>query len=117
MSNKLYEQIAERTNGDVYIGVVGPVRVGKSTFVKRVMEVSCNSEYYRMKPNDYVHKMNCLKVLLEHVIMTAEPKFVPAQGTNIHLGEEQLRLQIRLVDCVGYMIDGVKLIQVKMVKN
>ena len=106
MSNKLYEQIAERTNGDVYIGVVGPVRVGKSTFVKRVMELvvipNIKDDAERLRAQDELPQSSP-----GNVIMTAEPKFVPAQGTNIYLGEEQLRLQIRLVDCVGYMIDGI----------
>lgn len=107
MDNKLYEQIAERTNGDVYIGVVGPVRVGKSTFVKRVMELvvipNIKDDAERLRAQDELPQSSP-----GNVIMTAEPKFVPAQGTNIYLGEEQLRLQIRLVDCVGYMIDGIK---------
>lgn len=106
MPNKLYEQIAERTNGDVYIGVVGPVRVGKSTFVKRVMELvvipNIKDDAERLRTQDELPQSSP-----GNVIMTAEPKFVPAQGTNIYLGEEQLRLQIRLVDCVGYMIDGI----------
>lgn len=107
MSSKLYEQIAERTNGDVYLGVVGPVRVGKSTFVKRVMELvvlpNIVDESERLRAQDELPQSSP-----GNVIMTAEPKFVPAHGTNVYLGDEQLRLQIRLVDCVGYMIDGIK---------
>ena len=107
MSSKLYEQIAERTNGDVYIGVVGPVRVGKSTFVKKVMELvvipNILEESERIRAQDELPQSSP-----GNVIMTAEPKFVPAHGTNVYLGEDQLRLQIRLVDCVGYMIDGIK---------
>ena len=107
MAEELYQQIAERTNGDVYIGVVGPVRVGKSTFVKRVME-------NLVIPNmtDEVEKLRAQDELPQSspgaVIMTAEPKFVPAHGTSIQVGEDSFRFHIRLADCVGYIIDGAK---------
>ncbi|WP_075617668.1 stage IV sporulation protein A [Paenisporosarcina indica] len=107
MAEELYQQIAERTNGDVYIGVVGPVRVGKSTFVKRVME-------NLVIPNmtDEVEKIRAQDELPQSspgaVIMTAEPKFVPAHGTSIQVGEDSFRFNIRLADCVGYIIEGAK---------
>ncbi|MGE7834838.1 stage IV sporulation protein A [Viridibacillus arvi] len=107
ISEQLYEQIVERTNGDVYIGVVGPVRVGKSTFTKRVMEVmvlpNITDEAERLRAQDELPQSSP-----GPVIMTAEPKFVPAKGTQIAVGEGPLTMQIRLADCVGYIIDGVK---------
>ncbi|HLR11750.1 MAG TPA: stage IV sporulation protein A [Sporosarcina sp.] len=107
MKEQLYEHLAERTDGDIYIGVVGPVRVGKSTFVKRVMEevVMPNmlSENDRLRAQDELPQSSP-----GSVIMTAEPKFVPAQGTAVSVGDGALQFQIRLADCVGYVIDGVK---------
>ena len=107
MSEQVFKQLAERTNGDVYIGVVGPVRVGKSTFVKKVMEtiVLPNIAYEdeRRRALDELPQSSP-----GPVIMTAEPKFVPAQSAHITIGENDLAFRIRLADCVGYVIDGVK---------
>lgn len=107
MSSELYQELAKRTNGDIYIGVVGPVRVGKSTFVKRVMEEvvipNMEDEADRLRAQDELPQSSP-----GPVIMTAEPKFVPAQGTTVSVGEDQIKFQIRLADCVGYVIDGVK---------
>ncbi|MED3762743.1 stage IV sporulation protein A [Ureibacillus sp. FSL K6-8385] len=107
MGEQIFQQIAERTNGDVYIGVVGPVRVGKSTFVKKMMESI-------VLPNivDEEERKRALDELPQSspgpVIMTAEPKFVPAHGTEICIGEDEIPFRIRFADCVGYVIDGVK---------
>lgn len=99
--------MAERTNGDLYIGVVGPVRVGKSTFVKKVMEgvvlPNISNAEDRMRAMDELPQSSP-----GPVIMTSEPKFVPAQGTTIAVGENAIPFRIRLVDCVGYVIDGSK---------
>ena len=107
MSEQVFKQLAERTNGDVYIGVVGPVRVGKSTFVKKVMEtiVLPNIAYEdeRRRALDELPQSSP-----GPVIMTAEPKFVPAQSAHITIGENDLAFRIRLADCVGYVIDGVR---------
>ena len=107
MSEALYEELAKRTDGDIYIGVVGPVRVGKSTFVKRVMEEvvipNMVEEADRTRAQDELPQSSP-----GPVIMTAEPKFVPARGTGISVGDGDLTFQIRLADCVGYVIDGVK---------
>ncbi len=107
MTEELYQQIAERTNGDVYIGVVGPVRVGKSTFVRRVMESlvipNMTDEVDRLRAQDELPQSSP-----GPVIMTAEPKFVPAHGTSIQVGDDAFRFNIRLADCVGYIIDGAK---------
>lgn len=107
ISEQIFQQLAERTNGDIYIGVVGPVRVGKSTFVKKVMESI-------VLPNitNAEDKMRAMDELPQSspgpVIMTSEPKFVPAQGTTIAIGENSIPFRIRLVDCVGYVIEGAK---------
>ena len=107
MKEELYENLARRTDGDIYIGVVGPVRVGKSTFVKRVME-----EVVIPNMTDEADKIRAQDELPQSspgpVIMTAEPKFVPAQGTSVSVGDGELQFHIRLADCVGYVIDGVK---------
>lgn len=107
MSEQIFQQLAERTDGDVYIGVVGPVRVGKSTFVKKVMEAvvlpNIVSEEDRKRAQDELPQSSP-----GPVIMTAEPKFVPAQGTTVTIGESAIPFRIRLADCVGYIIDGVR---------
>ena len=107
MSEQIFQQLALRTNGDLYIGVVGPVRVGKSTFVKKVMEgvILPNID----NPEDRMRAMDELPQSSPGpVIMTSEPKFVPAQGTTITFGQSGIPMRVRLVDCVGYVIDGAK---------
>ena len=100
----IYEQIAERTDGGVYIGVVGPVRTGKSTFVKRFMEqlVLPNIEnvYRRERAKDELPQSGSGKT-----IMTSEPKFVPEEAVEIS-PDGKSRLSVRLIDTVGYMVDG-----------
>ncbi len=100
----IYEQISRRTDGNVYIGVVGPVRTGKSTFIKRFMEqlVLPNIEnvYRRERAKDELPQSGSGKT-----IMTAEPKFVPEEAAQI-CPEENCRLSVRLIDTVGYMVDG-----------
>ncbi|GEN84713.1 stage IV sporulation protein A [Sporosarcina luteola] len=107
MKEELYENLARRTDGDIYIGVVGPVRVGKSTFVKRVME-----EVVIPNMTDAGDRARAQDELPQSspgpIIMTSEPKFVPAQGTQVSIGDGELSFQVRLADCVGYVIDGVK---------
>ncbi|MFD1206411.1 MULTISPECIES: stage IV sporulation protein A [Sporosarcina] len=107
MKEELYENLARRTDGDIYIGVVGPVRVGKSTFVKRVME-----EVVIPNMSDAGDRARAQDELPQSspgpIIMTSEPKFVPAQGTSVSIGDGELSFQVRLADCVGYVIDGVK---------
>lgn len=107
MSEKVFEQLARRTNGDVYIGVVGPVRVGKSTFVKKVME-------HLVLPNmtDEEEKRRAIDAMPQsspgQTIMTAEPKFVPSQSALVQLKDGDVSFRIRLADCVGYIIPGVQ---------
>ena len=100
----LYKDIAERTNGDIYIGVVGPVRSGKSTFIKRFMDLLVlpalpdGAEKQRM--TDELPQSGSGKT-----VMTTQPQFVPAEAVKIRVNEHT-ELSVRLVDCVGYLING-----------
>jgi len=101
----IYQDIATRTAGDVYVGVVGPVRTGKSTFIKRFMELlvipNIAGEHKRERAVDALPVSGAGRT-----IMTTQPKFVPDEAVEIHL-RDQAALNVRLVDCVGYLIDGV----------
>ncbi len=103
MSN-LYADIARRTGGDIYIGVVGPVRTGKSTFIKRLMEElvipNIDDLYQRERAKDELPQSGSGRT-----IMTAEPKFVPEEAVEIH-PDGTATLSVRLIDSVGYMVDG-----------
>ena len=100
----LYQDIAARTGGAFLLGVVGPVRTGKSTFIKRFMETlvipRIENTYTRERARDELPQSGSGKT-----IMTAEPKFVPEDAVTIHLAENT-ELSVRLVDCVGYMVEG-----------
>ena len=100
----LYEQISRRTDGNVYIGVVGPVRTGKSTFIKRFMEqlVLPNIEnvYQRERAKDELPQSGSGKT-----IMTSEPKFVPEEAVQIS-PDQKSKLSVRLIDSVGYIVPG-----------
>ncbi len=99
---EIYKDIATRTGGDIYIGVVGPVRTGKSTFIKRFMDTlvlpHMDNEYQRTRANDELPQSAAGRT-----IMTTEPKFVPEQGAQITLGDN-VGMQVRLIDCVGYIV-------------
>ncbi len=101
---KVYEDIAKRTGGNIYIGVTGPVRTGKSTFVKRMMQTlvipNIENEYVRERAKDELPQSGSGKT-----IMTAEPKFVPEQAVEIS-PDGTAALRVRLIDSVGYMIPG-----------
>ena len=101
-NHKLYEDIAQRTQGDIYIGVVGPVRTGKSTFIKRFMETlvlpKIENAYVRDRARDELPQSGSGRV-----VMTAEPKFVPEDAVVMAL-EDGSTFSVRLIDCVGYMI-------------
>ncbi len=98
----IYEDIAKRTNGDIYVGVVGPVRTGKSTFIKKFMEniviPNIQNESRRERATDELPQSAAGKT-----IMTTEPKFIPEEAVNITLGDNA-NLNVRLIDCVGYIV-------------
>lgn len=101
---KLYEDISRRTGGTIYIGVVGPVRTGKSTLIKRFMETlvlpGIENVYRRERAKDELPQSGSGRT-----IMTAEPKFVPEEAAEISL-DGGSTCKVRLVDCVGYLVDG-----------
>jgi len=102
----VFKDIAERTGGDIYLGVVGAVRTGKSTFIKKFMELvvlpHIENEAERARTQDELPQSAAGKT-----IMTTEPKFVPNQAVNV-LVDDGLEVNIRLVDCVGYTVPGAK---------
>lgn len=107
LSNQLYDvynDIKARTGGEIYIGVVGPVRTGKSTFIKRFMDLlvipNIEDEYSRGRAIDELPQSAAGKT-----VMTTEPKFIPKEAAEINLGEGT-KVSIRLIDCVGYMVNG-----------
>ena len=102
MANTIYQDIACRTGGDIYIGVVGPVRSGKSTFIKRFMEQlvipHIPNEAWRERATDELPQSAAGRT-----IMTTEPKFIPEDAVELTL-EDNARMRVRMIDCVGYII-------------
>lgn len=102
--SNLYKDIQGRTGGDIYIGVVGPVRTGKSTFIKRFMELivlpAMEPSPLKDRAKDELPQSSGGKT-----IMTTEPKFIPQEAAHVQL-EDGIALNIRLIDCVGYMVEG-----------
>lgn len=102
MTNDIYTDIATRTDGDIYIGVVGPVRTGKSTFIKQFMEnfviPNIESDYRRERAIDELPQSSGGKT-----IMTTEPKFIPEEAVEISL-DGGTKFNVRMIDCVGYII-------------
>lgn len=100
----LFRDIAERTGGDIYIGVVGPVRTGKSTFIKRFMETivlpNITDPYDKERAKDELPQSAAGKT-----IMTTEPKFIPNEAVEIAL-KDNVTVRVRVVDCVGYTVEG-----------
>ncbi len=101
---EIYKDISKRTNGDIYIGVVGPVRTGKSTFIKNFMDrfviPNIENDYKRDRAQDELPQSSSGKT-----IMTTEPKFVPNESVEVSL-DNKVRFKTRMVDCVGYLVDG-----------
>ncbi len=100
----IYSDIAERTGGDLYLGVVGPVRTGKSTFIKNFMNMmvipNIENDHKRERAMDELPQSAGGRM-----IMTTEPKFIPNEAVEIRLGDN-LALKVRLIDCVGYIVDS-----------
>lgn len=103
-SYNLYKDISERTGGDIYIGVVGPVRTGKSTFIKRFMDMlvlpNLDDTHEKERVVDELPQSSAGKT-----IMTTQPKFVPNEAVRIKINDEA-EMKVRMVDSVGYMVDG-----------
>lgn len=101
---EVYSDIGKRTNGEIYIGVVGPVRTGKSTFIKRFMDLcvlpNMSEEYEKKQTTDELPQS-----AKGTTITTTEPKFIPKEAANIKLSND-VNLKVKLVDCVGFMVDG-----------
>ncbi len=98
----IYKDIATRTGGDIYIGIVGPVRTGKSTFIKQFMKKivlpNIDGEFEKERANDELPQSSAGRT-----IMTTEPKFIPENAVEINL-QDNINLSVRLIDCVGYIV-------------
>ena len=101
-ANTLYSDISKRSNGDIYIGVVGPVRTGKSTFIKKLMETlvvpNIRGDFQKQRAIDELPQSAAGKT-----IMTAEPKFIPDEAVRIELSSGTA-LRVKMIDCVGYIV-------------
>lgn len=101
-NTRIYEDIKKRTQGDIYIGVVGPVRTGKSTFIKKFMETivlpNIDGDFVKERAVDELPQSAAGRT-----IMTTEPKFIPEQAAKVELGSN-VNFRVRMVDCVGYIV-------------
>ena len=105
-SYNIYQDIATRTNGDIYLGVVGPVRTGKSTFIKKFMDLlvipNIENTFSQERAKDELPQSAAGKT-----IMTTEPKFIPNEAVEISLGSES-KMKVRMIDCVGYIVNSAQ---------
>lgn len=104
MNYDIYEDISQRTQGDIYIGVVGPVRTGKSTFIKKFMDTlvipNIKNSYVKERATDELPQSAAGKT-----VMTTEPKFVPGEAVELNLNDK-VKMKVRLIDCVGYIVEA-----------
>ena len=102
---EIIKNIAKRSGGDIYLGVVGAVRTGKSTFIKRMVETlilpNIDDEFEKKRALDEIPQSAAGKT-----IMTTEPKFVPTNTAKIQI--DDVTCNIKLIDCVGYMIENAQ---------
>ena len=102
MVNNIYSDISSRTQGDIYIGVVGPVRTGKSTFIKRFMDTlvipHIEGDFQQQRARDELPQSAAGRT-----IMTTEPKFIPEESIEISM-QDNIHLKVRMIDCVGYVV-------------
>ena len=100
----IYSDISKRSGGDVYIGVVGPVRTGKSTFIKKFMDLlvipNIDNAFKRERARDELPQSSAGRT-----IMTTEPKFIPNEAVEITLSDNA-KFNVRMIDCVGYVIES-----------
>ena len=98
----IYKDISQRTNGDIYLGIVGPVRTGKSTFIKRFMDTlvipNIENQSQRERANDELPQSSAGRT-----IMTTEPKFIPEEAVEVNIGGNA-SFRVRMIDCVGYIV-------------
>lgn len=104
MNTNIYKDIEQRTGGDIYIGVVGPVRTGKSTLIKRFMDLmvipEIHDEYAKARIIDELPQSGSGKT-----VMTTQPKFIPNEAIELSLGENEGQVRLKMIDCVGYMVN------------
>ena len=100
----IYQDISERTGGAIYIGITGPCRTGKSTFIRRFMEKSVLPNMSIQAEKDIARDELPL-IGQGRIITTTEPKFVPSKPAEVQVSDS-IKFKMRLIDCVGYIVDG-----------